>query len=168
MLVSLSCRHLRGKKLARHVRAQARRTLVWMRLNNRSLSISLVGDAEIRQLNHSYRSRKRATDVLAFPLDEGPFGSLAHGMLGDVVISVETAARQARRAHRSVTEMVDRLLVHGILHLAGYDHEGSLDEARRMRKQERELGQVMARFRVGSGGVRRNRRVGSGESRGRR
>lgn len=90
----------------------------------------------MRRLNHRWRGRDRTTDVLAFPLEEGEFGSLGTG-LGDVVISLDTARHQAEERGLSLEEEVERLLVHGILHLVGYDHERSPEEARRMQRKER-------------------------------
>jgi probable rRNA maturation factor len=102
------------------------------------LSLSLVGDAEIRRLNRTYRGKDRPTDVLSFSLREGEFGDVGRA-LGDVVISLETAKRQGRENGLTLGEEVSRLLVHGILHLAGYDHETSPLEGQRMKRKEREM-----------------------------
>jgi len=102
------------------------------------LSVSLVRDAEIRRLNRDYRRQDRPTDVLSFSLREGEFAAVSRS-LGDVVISLETAARQARENGFTVGEEVERLLVHGIVHLAGYDHEVSAREARRMKRKEQQM-----------------------------
>jgi probable rRNA maturation factor len=104
------------------------------------LGILLVGDQRMRILNHRYRGKDRTTDVLAFAMRESftPHASRrAPNMLGDVVISVHTAWRQAKEAGRSLDEELASLLVHGILHLCGYDHERSEKEARRMHRRER-------------------------------
>ncbi len=102
------------------------------------LSVALVDDAEIEALNGRWRGQPRATDVLSFSLLEGDYADRRGGLLGDVVISVETAARQAAERHRSLDEVVARLLLHGVLHLIGYDHEQD-DEARLMRREERRI-----------------------------
>jgi len=102
------------------------------------LTLSLVDDAEIRELNASYRGRKRATDVLSFSLLEGDHGEHRGQLLGDVVISIDTAARQARQRRRSLDETVTRLLIHGLLHVVGHDHEVAA-EARAMRSEEQRL-----------------------------
>jgi probable rRNA maturation factor len=107
-------------------------------LTESELSLSLVGDAEIRRLNRTYRGKDRPTDVLSFSLREGEFGGVGHA-LGDVVISLETAKRQGSENGLTLGDEVTRLLVHGILHLAGYDHEASLLEERRMKRKEREM-----------------------------
>ena len=99
------------------------------------LGILFVGDQRMRGLNRRYRGKDRTTDVLAFPMRGVPHSS-SH-LLGDVVIAVPTAARQAKQGHRSLDEELTVLLVHGILHLCGYDHERSETEARRMHRRER-------------------------------
>ena len=104
------------------------------RTRPREVSVLFCGDARMRALNRRYRRRDRPTDVLAFP-SEGPPGAL----LGDIVISVPYASRQARRRREPVGRELDRLLVHGYLHLLGYDHEtdeGQMDalEARLRRR----------------------------------
>lgn len=108
------------------------------------LSVDLVGDREIRELNRDYRSKDRATDVLSFSLLEGEWSGFRGEMLGDVVISIETARREARKRHRALNDEVTRLLIHGVLHLLGHDHEED-DEAGRMRAEERRLGVVCRR-----------------------
>ena len=99
------------------------------------LSVVLVGDAAMRRLNRDYRGKDRPTDVLAFSLLEGT-GAGVSDAIGDVVISTATAARQARENGLTLRQEIDRLLVHGILHLVGYDHERSAAEARKMRRME--------------------------------
>ena len=99
----------------------------------------LVGDKTIASLNEQYRGIPSSTDVLSFPMREGLFGALSPGLLGDVVISAETADRQARAAGRSLREELAALLIHGILHLLGYDHQTPSD-ARTMKRLEGQLG----------------------------
>ena len=98
------------------------------------LSLDLVGDRRIRRLNRQYRGRDYPTDVLAFPMRKvaGPASSL----LGDVVISLHTAARQAEASGHSLDHEVVTLLIHGTLHLCGYEHERGAREAYRMRRKE--------------------------------
>lgn len=99
----------------------------------------LVGDRAMARLNQRYRGMAQSTDVLSFPMREGLFSSLSPTLLGDVVISAETADRQARAAGRSLRDELAALLIHGILHLLGYDHQ-TPSEARRMKRLERRLG----------------------------
>jgi rRNA maturation RNase YbeY len=100
-----------------------------------ALSLVLIGDRSMRRLNRQYRKRDSTTDVLAFSMREGPGPSSV--LIGDVAISIPTAARQAGRLGRSLDEELTVLLVHGILHLCGYDHERSERDARRMQRRER-------------------------------
>jgi rRNA maturation RNase YbeY len=102
------------------------------------LSLSLVDDEEMSGINGQYRGQERPTDVLSFSLFDGEASEHRGRLLGDVVIGIETAARQAAERHRSVDEEVARLLVHGVLHLLGHDHEVP-DEAAAMRAEERRI-----------------------------
>ena len=108
------------------------------------LGILFVGDQRMRGLNRRYRGKDRTTDVLAFAMREAPHCS--SDLLGDVVIAVPTAVRQAKQGQRSLDEELVVLLVHGILHLCGYDHERSEKEARRMRRRERMILRSLARL----------------------
>jgi rRNA maturation RNase YbeY len=99
------------------------------------LGILFVGDRRMRSLNRQYRGKNRTTDVLAFALREAPHSYA--GLLGDVVIAVPAAVRQAKQGQRSLNEELTVLLIHGILHLCGYDHERGEKEARRMHRRER-------------------------------
>jgi len=122
----------------RLLRARARRILAAVERPGAELSIALVDDAEIARLNETYRGAARPTDVLSFSLLEGRHAEHRGALLGDVVIGVETAARQARRARRSLDDEVARLLIHGTLHLLGHDHERAA-ESRAMRAEERRV-----------------------------
>jgi len=91
------------------------------------VGLVLTDDEEIHQLNRDWRKKDRPTDVLAFAMREGAGGALHPGLLGDVVISVETAARQRRR--RSLEQEIFFLWSHGLCHLLGYDHRTDAEEA---------------------------------------
>ncbi len=108
-----------------------------------SLSLSFVGDAAIRRLNREHRGMDHTTDVLSFPLYEPEVrkGNIAGGperMLGDIVIGVEQARRQALDYDATLEAELKRLLIHGLLHLVGHDHEVR-DERARMEGEERRL-----------------------------
>lgn len=105
------------------------------------LGLELVGDRRMRRLNHRYRHQDAPTDVLAFSAREAP--GPPSGLLGDVVISLHTAARQAKAQGHSLDREIVALLVHGIAHLCGYDHERGLREARRMKRKERAVLRVL-------------------------
>ncbi|MBW2712320.1 MAG: rRNA maturation RNase YbeY [Deltaproteobacteria bacterium] len=106
------------------------------------LSLSLVDDPAIAELNLSYRKLDRPTDVLSFSLLEGEESTFRGNLLGDVVISVETAVRQAREQDVSLDEELARLLIHGVLHLIGHDHMEA-EEEQRMQAEERRLSEVL-------------------------
>ncbi len=99
----------------------------------------------MRTLNRSYRGKDRSTDVLSFSFREGAFASLQSHVLGDIVISLPKAVRQARAAGETVQREVDRLLIHGLLHLLGYDHERGAKEELAMQAEERRLFRVLHR-----------------------
>ena len=103
------------------------------------ISILLVDDPQITTLNQKYLYRQGPTNVIAFPMREDEFSHLTPHLLGDVVVSVDTAAREAQEAGLSKERRFNELLIHGILHLFGYDHENSEKEARRMEDKSREL-----------------------------
>jgi probable rRNA maturation factor len=108
------------------------------------LSVALVGDQEMRPLNAKYRKKNKTTDVLSFPAD--PSLPSEAGLLGDVIISVEQAKRQAKERNHSLKKEMVTLLVHGILHLLGYDHERSQRQAKIMASLEQKLlGQLCER-----------------------
>jgi len=103
------------------------------------LSILIVDDPRIEQLNRKYLNREGPTNVIAFPMREGSFGDLNPQLLGDVVISTDTAASEAAVADIPTETRITELLIHGILHLFGYDHENDEPEARRMEQKSNEL-----------------------------
>ena len=103
------------------------------------LSILLLDDLQIAVLNKDYLQREGPTNVIAFPMREGAFAEITPDLLGDVVISLETAEKEGLAAGMSMEERLGELLVHGILHLFGYDHEKTEKEAQRMEAKSREL-----------------------------
>ncbi len=103
------------------------------------VSIVLVDDEEIIRLNRQYFHRRRPTNVIAFPMAAGDPAAIHPEILGDVVISAETAKRQAMAVGGEPEAEVLFLMIHGILHLVGYDHEGSPGERRKMEAKEEEL-----------------------------
>ncbi len=98
-------------------------------VKDKGVTVVLVSDRKIRELNRTYRGRNRATDVLSFSYDDESY-------LGDIIISVETALRQAQEEGHSLERELSILVIHGFLHLLGYDHETDHGE---MRALEREL-----------------------------
>ncbi len=108
-------------------------------LHDAELSVLFIGDRAMRSLNRRYRGKDRPTDVLSFAFREGKFPHIQPNFLGDIVIAVPVAARQAAEAGHSLGREIDALLIHGLLHLLGYDHERGGREARRMKRRETQL-----------------------------
>jgi probable rRNA maturation factor len=101
------------------------------------VSISFVDDIIIRELNNQYLNRNKSTNVLSFPLQEGEFSEINPGILGDIVISTETAARDAINGGLTFDQEIDFLIIHGLLHLLGYNHENtSRAETNKMQNME--------------------------------
>ena len=136
--VVVSGRARASAPLAARLGRSARRLLRGLRLDEAELSVVLVSDRRMRRLNREWRGRDRTTDVLSFSQREGD-GPSPDGLLGDVIISVDSARRQAAARGESLAREGERLLIHGLLHLLGYDHERSAPEARRMQRKERAL-----------------------------
>lgn len=109
------------------------------------LSVTFMNDEDISELNKSYRNIESPTDVLSFPQSEGfempvPDDENYIPLIGDIIISVETAERQAKEMNHSPEKELNILLIHGILHLYGYDHENvSGESAEKMRVEERRI-----------------------------
>jgi probable rRNA maturation factor len=98
-----------------------------------AMTVAIVSDARVRALNHQYRKKDKATDVLSFPSEES-------GFLGDVVIASGVAARQAREAGHSLATELRVLALHGLLHLLGYDHERDDGRMARLERRLRKRG----------------------------
>ncbi|EIM64378.1 metalloprotein, YbeY/UPF0054 family [Desulfobacter postgatei 2ac9] len=106
-----------------------------MGCDDHELSIVITDDAQVRELNRTYRGKDEPTNVLSFPMQEGEFSDITPGLLGDVVISLDTAEAEAIAAGISTDERMSQLLVHGILHLFGFDHELGENQAREMKEK---------------------------------
>ena len=120
------------------LRRRARAFLKALKLSECELSISLVGDAQIRRLNRTWRKKDKATDVLSFPA--GDWLGAGRRPLGDVVISLATTRRAARDDGHSVEDELSRYLAHGLLHLLGHDHHRKADAAKMARAEAKLLG----------------------------
>ena len=128
---------------ARRIAHTARALLAATGRPRAALSLTFVGDAAMRRLNREHRGKDRTTDVLSFPL-YAPFAvpkRSAAGepelLVGDVIISVDTAARQAAAYDAPLDLEIDRLLIHGIAHLLGHDHDEPRERARMLREEKR-------------------------------
>ena len=124
----------------RRIRGTVLRILKLLDCVDKEISISFVDDENIKQLNKQYLGRDKATNVLSFSLQEGECGNINPQILGDVVISVETAQKDAIKGKLNIEQEIDFLLIHGILHLLGYNHENTTKkETNKMRQKEKEL-----------------------------
>jgi len=108
------------------------------------LSVVLTDDAEIHRLNRQYLDRDKPTNVVAFPMRKGRYGMVTPTLLGDVVISLDTTCREAEAATQPMEIRLRELMIHGILHLFGYDHERSKNEENRMIQKSDQLMTLLA------------------------
>ncbi len=134
------------------IQRRAMKMLEHLDLRGVELSVALVNDEAIHELNKTYRHKDKPTDVLSFPLHERPSGWKPKGAkgaeigagfpfdgpIGDVILSIETARRQAEGAGRPLLDELTMLLAHGLLHLLGYDHRNDAED-REMTARTREL-----------------------------
>ena len=124
----------------RKIRSTVVKLLKIMDLANNELSITFVDDNAIKQLNLRYLQRDNPTNVLSFSLQEGEYGNINPHILGDIVISTETAQRDAIKGELSLSEEIDFLIIHGLLHLLGFNHENTTKaQTTKMQIKEREL-----------------------------
>jgi len=128
------------------IKKKAKTILNALECHDGELSILIVNDPEIAKLNKTYLGRSGPTNVIAFSMQEGPFGQINPNLLGDVVISLDTAAREAQDAGISVESRLDQLLIHGVLHLFGFDHDKTSEQAKAMRMKEEELLKLLQDF----------------------
>jgi probable rRNA maturation factor len=133
-----------------------------LQLQQVEVSIVLTNDKSIHELNKLYRDKDRPTDVLAFAMREGELGHLAGGVLGDVIVSVETAKKQAHERGVSLLDEVTMLTAHGLLHLLGWDHDTKAKD-RRMRAETDRLQAAARRVsRVPQSASKRRSKAGAG------
>ena len=131
--VTVSSEHPAGRRQAERLRRRARAFLSTLGRGEAELSVLLTTDAGIRALNRRWRRKDEATDVLSFPLSDPPgIGPV----LGDVVISIDTAVRRCGTDAPTVRVELDRYLAHGLLHLLGFDHERKADAEEMASREE--------------------------------
>ena len=107
---------------------------------DKEISLSFVDDENIKQLNKQYLGKDKATNVISFSLREGEYSNINPQILGDIIISVETAQRDAIKENLTVTQELEFLIIHGILHLLGYNHENTTKkETNKMQQKEKDL-----------------------------
>jgi len=140
MKIRIANRQKRTKIDSRRIRGNVIRLLRLIGCAEKEISISFVDDEAIRLLNRQYLRLDKPTNVLSFSLEEGECGKVNPGLLGDIVISVDTALRDAKQGGFTLEEEILFLIIHGLLHLTGYEHvETSRANALKMKKREKEL-----------------------------
>ena len=132
----------RARKInAKRWREFAEQALQTIDSTKQSVTIVFVSDAAIKKLNRQFRGKNYSTDVLSFPTKAEDFESDNQSHLGEVVISVERAAAQAKENGLTFSNEVEQLILHGLLHLSGYDHEADNGEMNRLElKLRKKLG----------------------------
>jgi probable rRNA maturation factor len=107
---------------------------------DKEISLSFVDDEKIKQLNKQYLGKDKATNVLSFSLREDEYGNINPQILGDIVISADTAQKDAIQGNLTIAQEIDFLIIHGLLHLLGYNHENTTKkETNIMRQKEKKL-----------------------------
>ena len=140
MKIQIENKQTKIKIERRKIRSTVLKLLKIMDCANKELSISFVDDNTIKQLNNHYLQRDHSTNVLSFSLQEGEYGNINPNILGDIVISAETAQRDAITSDLSLSEEIDFLIIHGLLHLLGFNHENTTKaQTTKMQIKEREL-----------------------------
>lgn len=134
--VQVRCCNVSRRISSRTIRRRAERLLVHLGLHDAKLSVLLCDDGLIHQLNKDFRSVDKPTDVLSFSMQEGERLEGDSTLLGDIVISIDTAERQAPSLDHNLTSEVTSLLIHGLLHLLGYDHVEDSDEQLMQKKAQ--------------------------------
>ncbi|MBW2192693.1 MAG: rRNA maturation RNase YbeY [Deltaproteobacteria bacterium] len=139
MAVLIDDRQSKLKAIPKEIQKKAQAILNALGCPDGELSILIADDSQIAILNKKYLNRSGPTNVIAFPMQEGEFSTMTPQLLGDVVISIETAEREGQMAGIQTEERFTQLLIHGILHLFGYDHEKDERESLRMDRKSNEL-----------------------------
>lgn len=137
MQISIQNRQKKYRMNRKKVLQWVREILLMQKYQHGEVGLIFVNDRQIQTYNRDYRHKDRPTDVLAFPMLEGIGGELHLQFLGDVMISLEMVEKEADLYGRSRPRQLLILLIHGLLHLIGYDHERSPREAKRMSRRER-------------------------------
>lgn len=124
----------------RQTRRFIQKLLRLVECRDKEISLLLVDDEQIQEINKRYLGRNAPTNVISFALAEGEFGGINPNILGDIVISVDTALRDSERGNIPLTDELHFLIIHGLLHILGYNHENDdPEETERMQKKEQEL-----------------------------
>lgn len=109
----------------RIIRSTVLKLLKTLNCRDKEISLTFVDDEKIKNLNKQYLGKNKPTNVISFPLQEGEYCAINPNIMGDIVISTETAQRDALRGNLTLHQEIDYLIIHGILHLLGYNHENT-------------------------------------------
>ncbi|MFZ2399670.1 MAG: rRNA maturation RNase YbeY [Smithella sp.] len=124
----------------RRIRSTVLRIMRILDCADQEISLSFVDDEKIKELNKEYLGKDKPTNVISFSLREGEYSDINPQIMGDIIISIETAQRDALWGNLTVSQEIDFLIIHGILHLLGYNHENTTrEETNKMRKKEKIL-----------------------------
>ena len=146
MKIQIENRQSRFKIEKKKIRGTVAGILKLMDCPDKEVSIVLTDDENIQALNKTYLGRDKTTNVISFSLQEGEYGNINPQLLGDVVISLDTAQKDALKGNLTLDQEIDFLLIHGILHLLGYNHENtSSAETRKMKEKEKEIFGILNR-----------------------
>jgi len=139
MNISIKNNQRKQRLTTTSIRKRLSALLTSIGLHGVELSVLFIAEHAMRTLNRTWRGKDKTTDVLSFSMREGKFPHIQPEMLGDIVICVPVASQQASERGHSLAREIDRLLIHGLVHLLGYDHERGSQEARRMERKEQQL-----------------------------
>jgi probable rRNA maturation factor len=140
MSISIQNRQKRQKVDTSRLRRSLKRLQRELGCGDSEISLLLVDDDQIQEINRKYLQRDRSTNVISFSMKDGSFNHIHPEILGDIILSTETAARDALIGHLDFMDEVEFLLIHGLLHLIGYNHENTgAEESEKMKIREREL-----------------------------
>lgn len=124
----------------RKIRSTTIKLLKYLDCADKEISLSFVNDETIQQLNNQYLKKDKPTNVLSFSLQEGEFNNINPQVLGDIVISIDTVKRDAAKSGISFEQEIYFLIIHGLLHLLGYNHENTTkEETKKMQRKEKYL-----------------------------
>lgn len=147
MTVSLRNKQKKAAIDTNRLRRSLKRLLKELQRENGELSVLIVDDEQIRAINRDYLERDRPTNVISFAMTEGEGGNIHPELLGDIVISTETAMRDALAGDLPLMDEMEFLMIHGLLHLLGYNHENvGHEEAARMKRKEQELFSLLRHY----------------------
>ncbi|MBT8489805.1 MAG: rRNA maturation RNase YbeY [Deltaproteobacteria bacterium] len=121
------------------VRQAVNNILKYLHIEDSEISLLFLDDEGITGINYTYLQRNYPTNVIAFSMREGEHGNINPHILGDIVISVETTQRYSEQEGIPFSDELDYFIIHGLLHLLGYDHEESETGSERMKQKEREI-----------------------------